>query len=68
MDINAALVGQTIIVLAVIFAIVGFYLGKRKTETPLLVSILALFSALMPPIGLIFLMVLALKKDLPSAN
>lgn len=68
MDINAALVGQTIIVLAVIFAIVGFYLGKRKTETPLLVSILALFSALMPPIGLIFLMVLALKKDLPPAN
>jgi len=68
MDINAALVGQTIIALAVIFAIVGFYLGKRKTETPLLVSIFALFSALMPPIGLIFLMVLALKKDLPSAN
>ena len=68
MDINATLVGQTIIILAVIFAIVGFYLGKRKTETPILVSILALFSALMPPIGLIFLMVLALKKDLPSAN
>ncbi|RWU07941.1 hypothetical protein EGC76_11795 [Pseudidiomarina gelatinasegens] len=68
MDLNATLVGQTIIILAVIFAIVGFYLGKRKTETPILVSILALFSALMPPIGLIFLMVLALKKDLPSAN
>lgn len=68
MDINATLVGQTIIILAVIFAIVGFYLGKRKTETPILVSILALFSALMPPIGLIFLMVLALKKDLPSPN
>ncbi|MDN7134909.1 hypothetical protein [Pseudidiomarina terrestris] len=68
MDINATLVGQTIIILAVIFAIAGFYLGKRKTETPILVSILALFSALMPPIGLIFLMVLALKKDLPSAN
>lgn len=68
MDINATLVGQTIIILAVIFAIVGFYLGKRKTETPILVSILALLSALMPPIGLIFLIVLALKKDLPSTS
>ncbi|MBG22580.1 MAG: hypothetical protein CMF22_03855 [Idiomarinaceae bacterium] len=68
MSINATLLGQTIIILAIVFAVVGFYLGKRKTETPVVVSILAFFSALMPPIGLIFLMVLAFKKDLPSAS
>ena len=68
MNINATLFGQTIIILAIVFAVVGFYLGKRKTETPVLVSVLAFFSALMPPIGLIFLMVLAFKKDLPSAS
>jgi predicted PurR-regulated permease PerM len=68
MNINATLLGQTIIILAIVFAVVGFYLGKRKTETPVLVSVLAFFSALMPPIGLIFLMVLAFKKDLPSAS
>ena len=68
MNIQIALLGQIIIILAIVFAVVGFYLGKRKTETPVLVSVLAFFSALMPPIGLIFLMVLAFKKDLPSAS
>jgi RsiW-degrading membrane proteinase PrsW (M82 family) len=62
------LLGQTIFILAIVFAVVGFYLRKRKTETPVLVSVLAFFSALMSPIGLIFLMVLAFKKDLSSAS
>lgn len=68
MNINATLLGEIIFVLAIVFAIVGFYLGKRKTETPMLVSVLAFFSALIPPIGLIFLMVLAYKKDLPTVS
>jgi predicted PurR-regulated permease PerM len=64
MSAPAPLIGQTILILAIIFAAIGFYLGKRKTETPVLVSVLALFSALIPPIGLVFLMVLAFKKDI----
>lgn len=36
MNMNATLVGQFIIVLAVIMAVVCFYLGKRKTQTPVL--------------------------------
>jgi len=64
MNAPAPLIGQTILILAIIFAAIGFYLGKRKTETPVLVSVLALFSALIPPIGLVFLMVLAFKKDI----
>lgn len=64
MSAPAPLIGQTILILAIIFAAIGFYLGKRKTETPVLVSVLALFSALIPPIGLVFLMFLAFKKDI----
>lgn len=68
MNVNATVLGQTIFFLAIVFAAVGYYLGRRKTETPILVSILAMFSALMPPIGLIFLMVLVFKKDLPRTQ
>ena len=46
MNINATIMGQFIIVLAVIMALVCFYLGKRKTQTPILASIIGfLFSA-----------------------
>ena len=66
MDINATQAGQIIALLAVFFAVIGFNLGKRKTDTPFLTAVLAFFSALVPPIGLVFLMVLALKQDRPS--
>ena len=46
MNIDATLVGQLIFVLAIIMAVVGFYLGKRKTQTPFLVSALGFVSAL----------------------
>lgn len=63
MNINITLVGQLIAIFAIIMAIVCFYLGKRKTQTPVLVSIIGFFSALVPPIALIYLLVLTLKKD-----
>ncbi|MCG9697597.1 hypothetical protein [Shewanella sp. Isolate11] len=66
MNINATLLGQTTLLLAIVFAAIGFYLGKRKTETPILVSVVAFFSALIPLIGLIFLIVLVFKKDRPT--
>ena len=51
MNIDATLVGQLIFVLAIVMAVVGFYLGKRKTQTPFLVSVLGFVSALVPPFG-----------------
>lgn len=68
MTFNATLVGQFILVLAVVFAIVGYKLGKRKSKTPLLISFIAFVSAIIPPIGLIFLMFLVFKKDLEPAR
>lgn len=63
MNIDATLVGQLIFVLAIVMAVVGFYLGKRKTQTPFLVSVLGFVSVLVPPLALIFLIVLVLKND-----
>ena len=63
MNINATLFGQVVIALAVVMAILGYYLGKRKTQTPILTAIVAFFTALVPPVALLFLVVLVLKND-----
>ncbi|GGF63122.1 hypothetical protein [Alteromonas lipolytica] len=63
MNINATLVGQMVFVLAVIMAVAGYFLGKRKTQSPVLTALIGFFSALMPPLALVFLTVLVLKKD-----
>ena len=68
MNINATLFGQFLFVLAIVLAFVGYYLGKRKTTTPKLVAVIVFFSALIQPLGLILIIVLALKKDLPKGQ
>jgi hypothetical protein len=64
MNINATLMGQFILVFAVIMAAVCFYLGKRKTQTPVIASAIGFFAALIPPLAIIYLIVLVLKKDI----
>ncbi|MDC8831364.1 hypothetical protein [Alteromonas gilva] len=69
MEFNATLIGQIIAflvfsVLAIIVARVSYYLGKRKTETPKLVAAIGFFSVMIPPLALIYLMVLVFKKDI----
>lgn len=64
MNINATLFGQIIIVLAILMTVAGYYLGKRKTTTPVVTSVIGFFTAFIPPLSLIFLIVLVLKKDI----
>lgn len=62
---NATLIGQLILPLfAIVVAVISFNLGKRKTTSPILVSILGFFSGLVPPIALVYLIALVLKKDI----
>ncbi|WP_217876458.1 hypothetical protein [Pseudoalteromonas shioyasakiensis] len=63
MNINATLIGQIIVILIPVFAAISYYLGKRKTSTPIVVAIIGGLLALIPLFGLIFIAVLALKKD-----
>lgn len=66
MAINATFFGQIIIVFAIFMAIMGYYLGKRKTQTPILTAIIAFFTAIVPLFALIFLAYLVFKDDLPK--
>ena len=56
-----------IIVFGGFMASISLYLGRRKTETPRLVSVIGFFTAFIPPIALIYLIILVLKRDLPKA-
>ncbi len=64
MSVNATLFGQLLLVFAVLIAAVSFYLGRRKTQTPVLAALLGGLLALVPPLGLLYLAVLMLRRDL----
>ncbi|MCQ8850055.1 hypothetical protein NQT74_15810 [Alteromonas stellipolaris] len=68
MNINATLFGQVIVVFALLMAALGYYLGKRKTQSPNLTAVVAFFSALVPPLAIILLIVLVLKNDVQTSK
>lgn len=68
MNINATVLGELIALLALIMAGVCYYLGRRKTQTPILAGFLGAVLTLIPPLGLIYLVVLVLKKDVNTAS
>ena len=68
MNRNATFIGQFAFALAVICALVGYFLGKRKSTSPVLLSVVGFVCGLIPPLGAIFILVLALKKDLPTSE
>lgn len=64
MNVNATIVGQVIILTAVVSGILSFYLGKRKTQTPILATVIGVILAFIPPLALIYLAALVLKNDI----
>ena len=67
MNINATLLGEFIALFALIMGAVCYYLGRRKTQTPVLAGLLGVALSIIPPFALIYLVVLVLKKDINSA-
>lgn len=68
MNINATVLGQFIIVFALIMGALCYYLGRRKTQTPVLTGLLGMMLSIIPPFGLVYLVVLVLKKDVGSTS
>lgn len=70
MNLNATLLGQLIafmiLVSIPILGCISFYLSKRKTQTPVLATIIGIFLAFIPPLALVYISVLVLKNDIPK--
>lgn len=66
MNINATLLGELIALFALIMGGVCYYLGRRKTQTPVLAGFLGMVLSVIPPFCLVYLVVLVLKKDVGS--
>ena len=68
MNINATFLGQIILVFALFMAVTGFYFGQRKTTSPIATSVIAFLTAFLPPLALVFLIVLVSKKDIKTST
>lgn len=64
MMINATLVGQFLSVFLPIAALLSFYLGKRKTNSPIIITIIGSLLAIIPPFALLYLAILSLKTNI----
>lgn len=60
----------TLIMLAFIFAIgvISYNLGKRKTTTPKITALMGVMLAAIPPLGIIYVVLLFFRKDLPAKS
>ncbi len=68
MNINATLYGEIVFVFIIIVSVISFYLGKRKTTNPKLTSLIGALLSFIPPLALIYLVVLVLKRDINHNN
>ncbi len=68
MNFNATLLGQAIFIFALIMLVLSYILGKRKTETPKTTAFIGFLTALVPPLAIVFLIVLILKNDVALAK
>lgn len=66
MNINATVVGQIAFVFIIIMPFLGYYLGKKKTNSPILVSVIAFFTGFIPPFAILFVLFLVFKKNKPA--
>ncbi|MBB1474990.1 hypothetical protein ACQKE9_03605 [Shewanella vesiculosa] len=63
MNVNATLVGQLIVIFALVVGVISYFIGRRKTQSPILAGVLGAVLSIVPLFGLIYLVVLVLKSD-----
>jgi len=66
-NINATLLGEIMSVFVLVMGALSYYLGRRKTQTPVLAGLLGLVLSIIPPFALVYLVVLVCKKDINPA-
>lgn len=55
---------EIVFISIVVVAVLSFYLGKRKTNSPKMVTLIGVLLSIFPPLGLIYLAILVLKNDI----
>lgn len=63
MNINASLIGQFLVFFVPLMAYFSYYFGKRKTTNAGLITIIGTMLAFIPPLALIYVALLSLKRD-----
>jgi hypothetical protein len=63
LNINATLLGQVALVFIPIMVVLSYYLGKRKTQTPKLATLIGFILAFIPPLALVYIAALVIKND-----
>ena len=63
MNFNATVVGQVIVIFALVVGVTSYFLGRRKTQSPILAGVLGAVLSIVPLFGLIYVVVLMLKND-----
>ncbi|MDP5033047.1 hypothetical protein [Paraglaciecola sp.] len=68
MNISATLLGEIMVVFVLLIGALSYYLGRRKTQTPIAATVIGVLLALFPPFAMVYLIVLVCKKDLATQS
>jgi len=68
MVINMTMLGQVMLVWVLLQTALVYHLAKKKTQTPVIATIIGFFASFLPPVGLIYLIVLVLKNDIATTQ
>jgi len=68
MNINATILGEIILFSMFIVGALSYYLGRRKTSTPKVATLIGVILCITPPLNIVYLIVLMLKNDIVSSS
>ena len=64
MNINATLLGEIVLYSMFIVGALSYYLGRRKTTSPKIATLIGVILCITPPLNIVYIIVLMLKKDI----
>ncbi|QBF83465.1 hypothetical protein EXU30_12720 [Shewanella maritima] len=63
MALDVSVFGSFILLFMVIIGLISYFLGRRKTNHPIITAVIGMFVSFIPFAGLIYVAFLALKQD-----
>ncbi|HCH69652.1 MAG TPA: hypothetical protein DE042_03985 [Colwellia sp.] len=68
MNFNATLLGEIVFYSMLIVGALSYYLGKRKTSTPKIATLVGIALCIVPPLNIVYLILLMLKNDVSTTT